>query len=118
MAGAVYNPLDWQARLIDARVGQPLEVLVNDGGRERVAARESAAMRLRWRPNACRALSDQFELITVTPAIRSERRMASPRGALIRASPSRTRRAGLRQGDVIVRVNQCPCARRKKPRSS
>ena len=101
----VYNPLDWQARLIDARVGQPLEVVVNESGRERtvrVSPRDTPTLTA----ERVSALRDLFELVTVTPAIRNERRLASPDGALITSISDDARGMGLRPGDVIVEINR------------
>ncbi len=101
------NPLDWAARMIDARVGQPLEVVVGDGGRERTVKLQPqdvpslAATRVR-------ALSDQFELVSLTPAIRGERRLTSERGALVVNLSAEARNTGLREGDLIVEVNRTP----------
>jgi S1-C subfamily serine protease len=104
---AIGNPLDWAARMIDARVGEPLEIVVNEGGRQRTVRVQPqdipslAATRVR-------ALSDQFELVSLTPAIRGERRVASERGALVIRLSDDARRIGLREGDVIVEVNRVP----------
>ena len=101
------NPLDWAARMIDARIGQPLEIVVSEEGRERTVRVQPqdvpslAAARVK-------ALSDQFELVSVTPAIRAERRLATERGALLVNLSDEARRIGLREGDVIVAVNQTP----------
>jgi serine protease Do len=103
----VYNPLDWQARVIDARVGQPLEIVASEGGRERtfrVTPQDVPSLAA----ERVRALSDEFELITVTPAIRSERRISSQRGALIVDLSAAAQRVGLREGDVIVEINRVP----------
>jgi serine protease Do len=100
----VYNLLDWQARVIDAKVGQALEIVAGESGRERtfrvtpVDVPSLAAQRVS-------ALTDELELITLTPAIRSERRVASQRGALIVNLSRAALSVGLRQGDVIVEVN-------------
>ncbi|MGH7466425.1 MAG: trypsin-like peptidase domain-containing protein [Longimicrobiales bacterium] len=101
----VYNPLDWQARVIDARVDQPLDIVVNDAGRER-AFRLTPADVPSLAAERVRVLSDELELITLTSAIRSERRMVSQRGALIVNLSPAAQRVGLRQGDVIVEINR------------
>jgi len=101
------NPLDWAARMIDARIGEPLEVVVNEEGRERTVRVQPqdvpslAATRVK-------ALSDQFELVSITPAIRGERRLVADRGALVVNLSADARRIGLREGDVIVEVNRTP----------
>jgi serine protease Do len=103
----VYTYLDWTARIIDSRVGQPLEIVVNEAGRQRTLrvtpldVPSLAAERVS-------ALRDHFELITVTPAIRSEKRISSTRGALIVKLSVEGQRLGLRQGDVITEINREP----------
>ncbi|HEY8468899.1 MAG TPA: trypsin-like peptidase domain-containing protein [Longimicrobiales bacterium] len=97
------TPLDWQAALLDVRVGEPIELVVSDGTRRRTVRLmpedlpSLAAERVR-------ALAD-FELVTVTPAIRAERGLANERGALIVSLSAAVRNLGLREGDVIVWIN-------------
>ena len=51
------------------------------------------------------ALQD-IQLVTVTPAIRAERRIAASQGALIFSiSPEAARFTGLQSGDVILAIN-------------
>lgn len=95
---------DWEAVLIDARVGRPLEVVVADGNGRRTVTLTPEDM-----PSVAaervRALED-FEIVTVTPAIRAERGVRSEDGALIvRLSPAWQQQFGLREGDVIVQIN-------------
>jgi serine protease Do len=52
--------------------------------------------------------ASQFELITLTPAIRAERRLRSEHGALIASMPGEAQRLGLRVGDLIVEINRVP----------
>ena len=48
-----------------------------------------------------------LELATVTPAIRAERGIRSPNGALIvEAGEANARELGIEPGDVIVQINQ------------
>src|SRR5690606_17817024 len=54
-----------------------------------------------------RALSD-FELITLTPAIRAERGLVNEQGALIVWISDAGRRIGLREGDLILQINNQP----------
>jgi serine protease Do len=99
------NPLDWAARMIDARVGNPIQMVVTDASRQQTVELKPqdvpslAATRVR-------ALSDQFELVSLTPAIRSERRIRSEEGALIMKLSDEARSLGLQEGDVIVEVNR------------
>jgi serine protease Do len=103
----VGNTLDWEARMIDARIGEPLDITIRDGTRERTVRVQPQDIPS-LSAERVSALSDQFELVTVTPAVRSERRIASERGALIVRLSDAARSVGLREGDVIVGVNQAP----------
>jgi type II secretory pathway component PulC len=50
---------------------------------------------------------EAFELVTLTPAIRSERGLTSERGALIVGlSDTVQRTLGLREGDLIIGINR------------
>jgi serine protease Do len=100
----VRTPLDWQAGLLRARVGEPLEVRVAAG---------NAIRTLRVIPADLPSLSAErvqalrnLQLVTLTPAIRSERGIASERGALIVAVSEQARAVGLREGDVILQINR------------
>ena len=87
-----------------------MDVVVNRGGRERqisVAVGDlptASAERVS-------ALGD-LDLITVTAAVRQERRIQSEQGALIYDIGNRTQSAtGLRSGDVIIQINRTRIAR-------
>ena len=101
---AVHSPLDWEARLLDTRVGEPLELVVADGGRERTVQLSSQGLPSlsAERVNAL----DEFQLVTLTPAIRLERQLQSERGALIVGASEAAQRIGLREGDLIVQINR------------
>jgi serine protease Do len=96
---------DWQAILLDLRVGEQLQLRLRRGSRE-----FDARMRVADLPevNAPRvAVFRELELITLTPAIRAERGIAAETGALVyRASERITNEIGLQAGDVIVQVNR------------
>ena len=49
---------------------------------------------------------DEFELVSLTPAIRAERQLQSERGALIVNLSEGAQRLGLRPGDLIVQINR------------
>ena len=104
----VYNPLDWEARLLDARVGQPLEIAVLDGSRERtITLRPSDLPSVT--AERVSALSDNFELITLTPAVRAERNVQSRAGAVVtNVSDVVASRLGVRPNDVILEINGAP----------
>jgi serine protease Do len=103
-AQRVRTPLDWQAGLLNAAYGEPLEVRVMEGGRERT---------IRVQPgdvpsvNAERiqALRD-FQLVTLTPAIRAERGLTNEQGALIVGLSDAARGLGLQEGDLILQINR------------
>jgi serine protease Do len=104
----VYNPLDWEARLLDARVGQPLEIAVMDGSRARTFTIRPSDLPSVTAERVS-ALADNFELITLTPAIRSERNVQSREGAVVtNVSDAVAARVGLRPNDVIVEINNVP----------
>jgi serine protease Do len=100
----VQTPLAWEAALLNAAYGQPLEVQVEAGG---------AARTLRVTPGdlpsvgaeRIQALRD-FQLVTVTPAIAAERGLANERGALIVSLSDAARQLGLREGDLILQINR------------
>jgi len=102
----VASPLDWDARLIDTRVGENLNLVVVQNGRRRnmrVVARDLPSLTA----ERVRAI-DELDLVTLTPAIRAERGLLSENGALILRSSEAAQRVGLREGDLIVQINRTP----------
>jgi serine protease Do len=102
---AVRNPFDWEARLLDLRVGETLPVTVRRGGRELklslqvVDAPEVTAQKV--------TVLRELQLISLTDAIRQERGIGSNQGALVYKVSDRIRdEIGLQEGDVIVQVGQ------------
>ena len=99
------NPFDWEAELLDFRVGEQVTLKVRRGGREidvpitiadlpEVSAAKVQVLR-------------EMELVTLTPAIRAERGIRSQRGAVIfRVSDRVAEELGLQAGDVILQVNR------------
>jgi serine protease Do len=96
----VRTVLDWEAALLDARVGQPLAVRT-DRNTLRVVPRDLPSLAA----ERVKALSD-FELVTLTPAIRAERGLVSESGALIVKLSDAAQNVGLRQGDLILQINR------------
>ena len=96
------TPLDFAAVLLDLRAGDAVRLEVE--GTAPVVVR---AARL---PSATAdrvALLENLEVVTVTPEIRAERRLASSRGALVvEISAELSRATGLAAGDVILAVNR------------
>jgi serine protease Do len=103
-AKRVRTPLDWQAGLLNAAYGEPLEVRVMDDGRER-AVRVQPGDLPSVNAERIQALRD-FQLVTLTPAIRSERGLTSEQGALIVGLSDAARQLGLGEGDLILQINR------------
>jgi serine protease Do len=102
----VRTPLDWEARLLDTSVGEAIDVVVEENGRQRtlrVPTQDLPSLTA----ERVRALSD-FELVTLTGAIRVERGLSSEQGALIVSLSDAAKNLGLRQGDLIVQINRTP----------
>ncbi|MES2525411.1 MAG: trypsin-like peptidase domain-containing protein [Gemmatimonadota bacterium] len=101
----VRNTFDWEARLLDLRVGETLPVVVRRGGREvplnlvvqdapEVSAPKVTVLR-------------ELQLVTLTDQIRQERGVGSTNGALVyRVTERITDEIGLQAGDVIVQVGR------------
>jgi serine protease Do len=106
---ALRSTYDWQAVLLDLRVGEQLPLRVARNGRE-----FDATVRVTDLPevNAPRvAVLQELELVTLTPAIRADRGLSAMQGAMVyRASDRITNEIGLRAGDVIRQVNRTPVA--------
>jgi serine protease Do len=100
----VRTPLDWQAGLLNAAYGEPLEVRVMEGGRER-AIRVQPGDVPSVNAERIQALRD-FQLVTLTPAIRAERGLTNEQGALIVGLSDAARGLGLQEGDLILQINR------------
>jgi len=101
----VRNAYDWEAELLEMRVGEEAEVRIRHNGRERtVSVRvadlpEVAAQKV--------AVLKEIELVTLTPAIRAERGIRSGQGAVVyKVSARVAEELGVQAGDVIVQVNR------------
>jgi serine protease Do len=100
----IRGPLDWEAAVLGGRVGEPLEVRVRNGAAEqtlRVVPEDLPSMSA----DRIQALRD-FQLVTLTPSIRSERGITSEQGALIVGLSESARQVGLREGDLILQINR------------
>lgn len=100
----IRTPLDWDAALLDARVGEALDVRAGEEGRERPLRVTTGDL-----PSVgaarIQALHD-FQLVTLTPAIQLERGLTNERGALIVGLSEQARALGLREGDLILQINR------------
>ena len=103
------NHYDWEAEQLDFRVGERVPLRVRRGGDELTA---TVAVADRPEVSAPKvAVLREIELTTVTPDIRAERSIQSPRGALIyRVSQRVANEIGVQTGDVIIQVNRTPVA--------
>ncbi|HKN67402.1 MAG TPA: trypsin-like peptidase domain-containing protein [Gemmatimonadaceae bacterium] len=103
----VRNQFDWEAALLDLRVGQPANLRVRRGSRELNVQVPVADQPEVTAPKV--QVLRELELVTLTPAIRGERNVRSARGAVIyRASDRVQEELGLQPGDVIVQINRTP----------
>ena len=103
----IRNPFDWEALLLELRVGETVPLLVRRDGRERTIDVAIADLPEVNAPKV--EVLRELELVTLTPAIRAERGIRSARGAVIyRLSARMAEELGLLSGDVIVQVNRTP----------
>ncbi len=99
----VRNPFDWQARLLEVRVGDVLPLTVRRGDREEVLQLTVADVPEVSAPRV--TVLRELELVTVTQQIRQTRGIRSPAGALVfNASDRLQAELGLMSGDVIVQI--------------
>jgi serine protease Do len=104
---ALRNPFDWEAEKLDLRVGEQLPLAIRRGGRELTATLTVADLPEVSAPKV--AVLKELELLTLTPAIRTERGIRTSRGAVIyRVTDRVSQELGLQSGDVIVQVNRTP----------
>jgi serine protease Do len=100
----IRNPFDWQAALLDLRVGSPAQLHIKRGLRELDVEVNVADLPEVTAPKV--QVLRELELVSVTPAIASERGLRAATGALIyRISPGIADQTGLQQGDVILQIN-------------
>ena len=101
----IRNTFDWEAALLDLRVGDNVALRVRRGTRE-----SDVTVGVRDLPDvgapSVQVLRD-LDLTSLTPAIRAERGIRSQTGALIvRAGQSIAEELGIQPGDVIVQINR------------
>jgi serine protease Do len=100
----IHNSFDWDAALLDLRVGDRANIEVRRGGRT-----VSTVATIKDPPDVAASKIEVFkdlELVTVTPAIQAQRNLVVGEGALVfRASPALTDRTGVQAGDVILQIN-------------
>jgi serine protease Do len=103
----IHTAFDWEAELLDVRVGEPLPLTLRRGDRRFVVTVTVADLPEVNAPKV--AVMRELELVTVTPTIRAERGIRSAKGALIYSVSDRVSQdIGLEKGDVIVQINRDP----------
>jgi serine protease Do len=99
------NPYDWNAALLDMRVGQPAQVRVRRGSRE-----FDATVNVQDLPDVSAPkvqVLRELELVTLTPAIRAERNIRNQSGALVYNVSQRVAdQIGVQPGDLILQINR------------
>jgi serine protease Do len=104
-ARRINNPYDWDAALLDIRVGDPAPITLNRGGRSVTV--NAIVQDLANVPTSKVEVVRGLELATVTPGIKAQRRLAVDAGALVFSiSEDNSRATGVQPGDVIVAINQ------------
>ena len=103
----IRNRFDWDAALLDMRVGEQVPLVVRRGAGEVPVTVTIADLPEVSAPKV--QVLRELEVVTLTPAIRAERGILSPRGALIyRASDRIAAELFIQPGDVIVQINRTP----------
>ena len=103
MNGALHSGYDWEAEQLDLRVDDEVPLVVRRNGRE-FQTKVKVADRPEVNAQRVSVLKD-LELVSLTPAIRSDRGIRSQRGALIvTVSPQASESLGVQAGDVIIQV--------------
>lgn len=103
----IRNPFDWEAELLDLRVGEEVPLVLQRGGRDVAITVKVADLPDVSAPRV--TVLRELEVITLTPAIRAERGIRSAKGALVtRVSERVADELGLQPNDVIVQVNRSP----------
>ena len=101
----VRNPFDWEARLLDLRVGESLPLTVKRGARE-VSVTVTVADAPEVTAPKVTVLSE-LQLVTLTDAMRQERAIGVSNGALVyKVSDRISDQIGVQAGDVIVQVGR------------
>ena len=104
---SIRNQFDWQAALLDLRVGSPAQLHVRRGGRDLQVTVNVADLPEVAAPKV--QVLRELSLVTVTPAIAAERGLRRSYGALVyNTSPLVADQTGLQQGDVILQINNTP----------
>ncbi|HMS01514.1 MAG TPA: trypsin-like peptidase domain-containing protein [Gemmatimonadaceae bacterium] len=103
----IRNPFDWEARLLELRVGDTLPLVLRRGDRDLTVRLTVADVPEVSAPRV--TVLRELELVTLTDAIRQERGIRSRAGAVIvNASERLQAELGLQNGDVILQIGNTP----------
>lgn len=101
----LHNHLDWESVKLDLQVGDTVVLVTRRGPATDTLTLVTSDLPTRTAARVT-VLKD-MQLVTVTPAIRAERGLQSPQGALIIGiAPGTADATGLREGDVIVGMDR------------
>ncbi len=96
---------DWESELLDRRVGESVPVRVRRGTRDIEVSVRVADLPEIGAPKV--QVLREMELVSLTPAIRTERAVRSAQGALVfRVSDRIAQAIGIQAGDVLVQINR------------
>jgi serine protease Do len=103
----LHNPYDWEAELLDLRVGESVPLAVRRDGQDLTATVTVADLPEVSAPKV--EVLKELQLVTLTPTIRADRSVRSNHGAVIfSVTPRVSDELGIRSGDVIVQINRTP----------
>lgn len=98
--------LDWEAARLDIGVGDTMQIVYRRGSNQ-LTTRLTVEDLPTANAERVSVFENDLELVTLTPAIRSQFNIGYPRGALILDIGERTAQAtGLRRGDLILSINR------------
>jgi serine protease Do len=101
------NHLDWESVKLDMKVGQVVQLQVRSPGSAAVRTVALVSGDLPTLTAERVTVLRDLQLVSVTPAIQSERGLQTDQGALIvRIAPRTSEATGLREGDVILGVDR------------
>ena len=102
----IRNVYDWEAELLELRVGEEVPLVVRRGSTE-TSVKVVVADRPEVTAQRVSVLRD-LELVDVTPAIRAERNIRNAGALIVSVTPRVSEDLGIQSGDVIVQVMNTP----------
>lgn len=105
----IRNVFDWEAELLELRVGETVPLVLRRDGSTRTVNVRVADLPEVDAPRV--TVLRELSLVTLTPAIRAEHGIRSSAGAYVQGITDRaTAATGLMVGDVIVQIGRVPVA--------